>query len=259
MSITVRLSLCRKDAAPDMNMTNALDNHLAAYTGDNLYDFDNQILLNWYPPRIAALCEGASSLLELGLGHGYTTSILSKNFERHLVLDGSPAVIANFKAAYPDCPVEVRETYFEVFDTGERFDVIVMGFILEHVDDPVQIMAAYRKFLKPGGRMFVAVPNAEVLNRRLGHLAGLLPDMQALSANDHLLGHQRYYTVDTLKTDIDRAGYDAARLEGIYLKPLTTSQLVALNLSGAIIRSLCEVGINYPELSCGILAEITPR
>lgn len=240
-------------------MTNALDNHVAAYTGSNLYDFDNRILLNWYPARIASLCAGAASLLELGLGHGYTTSILAQNFPRHLVLDGSPAVIANFRSMWPDCPAEVRQTYFETFESDERFDVIVMGFILEHVDDPVQIMDIYRRFLKPGGRMFVAVPNAEVLNRRLGHLAGLLPDMEALSENDYLLGHQRYYTVKTLSADIDQAGYDIVKLEGIYLKPLATSQMVSLNLSEAIIRSFCEVGVDYPELSCGIMAEIRAR
>lgn len=240
-------------------MSNKLDSHVGAYTGDNLYDFDNRIILNWYPPRIIEHCVGAHSLLELGLGHGYATSILSSHFTRHLVLDGSSAVIDNFQATYPTCQAEIRETYFETFDTDERFDIVVMGFILEHVDDPVQIMRLYRKFLRPGGRMFVSVPNAEVLNRRLGHLAGLLPDMTALSPNDDLLGHQRYYTVRTLAEDIERAGLEVRKLEGIYLKPLTTSQLVSLNLDEAIIRGLCEVGVDYPELCCGLLAEIMAR
>ena len=45
--------------------------------------------------------------------------------------------------------------------------MIVMGFILEHVDSPVQeIISRYKSYLSPGGKMFLAVPNAEVLNRR---------------------------------------------------------------------------------------------
>ncbi len=237
-------------------MRNALDNHVGAYTGNSLYDFDNQIILTWYPPRIVESCVGAQSLLELGLGHGYATSILSQHFPRHVVLDGSAAVIENFRSTYPNSTAEIVETYFEAFDTDERFDVIVMGFVLEHVDDPVQIMSLYRRFLRPGGRMFVAVPNAEVLNRRLGHLAGLLPDMTALSSNDNLLGHRRYYSVQTLAADINAAGCRVKKLEGIYLKPLTTAQLVALELDARIIKALCELGMDYPELSCGILAEI---
>ena len=240
-------------------MSNTLDGHVAAYQGDNLFDFDNEILLTWYPQRVLHHAGSAYSLLELGLGHGYTTGIFSRRFGRHVVLEGSPAVIRNFRDKRPACAAEIIETYFEAFTTDERFDVIVMGFILEHVDDPVLILRRFRKFLAPGGRMFLAVPNAEVLNRRLGWLAGLLDDVTTLSENDHLLGHQRFYTVATLSADIAQAGCGVDRLEGIYLKPFTTRQIVSLQLDRKVIDALCTVGIDYPELSCGLLAEISAR
>jgi hypothetical protein len=107
--------------------------------------------------------------------------------------------------------------------------------------------------------MFLAVPNAEVLNRRLGHLAGLLDDMATLSENDLLLGHKRYYTVGSLTNEVRRAGCRIERIEGIYLKPFTTAQIVSLQLDRRIIDALCETGVRYPELSCGILAEISVR
>jgi hypothetical protein len=121
----------------------------------------------------------------------------------------------------------------------------------------VEILRHYRSFLAPGGKIFLAVPNAEVLNRRLGHLAGMLDDMAALSQNDHLQGHKRYYTVSSLTEEVEQAGYRVVWMEGVYLKPLTTSQMVSLRLDPKIIRALCEVGVGYPELSCGILAEIS--
>ena len=105
--------------------------------------------------------------------------------------------------------------------------------------------------------MFLAVPNAEVMNRRLGHLAGMLDDIYALSENDHLLGHKRYYTVASLSNEVAQAGYRIDRLEGIYMKPFTTQQVVSLQLDRRIITALCELGVNYPELSCGILAQIS--
>ncbi len=240
-------------------MSNALDQHVAAYRGDNLYDFDNEILLTWYPQRVMHHAGSARSLLELGLGHGYATDIFSRRFERHVVLEGSPAVIQNFRDRHPDCRAEIVETWFETFQTEERFDLIVMGFILEHVDDPLLILRRLREFLAPGGRMFVAVPNAEVLNRRLGRLAGLLDDVTTLSENDHLLGHKRFYTAATLGADIAQAGCVLDRLEGIYLKPFTTRQIVSLQLDRTVIDALCAVGIDYPELSCGLLAEISAR
>ena len=240
-------------------MKNKLDIHVVAYKGENLYDYDNEILLTWYPQRIVMLSKGANSILELGLGHGFTTNIFSNNFDRHVVLEGSPAVIQNFKDKFPECNAQIIETYFEEFYTEEKFDVIVMGFILEHVDDPFEIICRYKNYLSPGGKIFLAVPNAEVLNRRLGHLAGMLENIETLSENDLLLGHKRYYTVSSLSTEVDLAGYQIDKMEGIYLKPFTTSQIISLNLSENVIHALCEVGVDYPELSCGILAQISAR
>lgn len=238
-------------------MRNELDAHVKAYEGDIKYDFDNEILLNWYPKRILNETRDSKSLLELGLGHGYTTNIFSSHFTRHIVLEGSPAVIDNFKNKYPNCRCEIVETYFEKFSSDEKFDVIVMGFILEHVDDPKEILLHFRKFLAPGGKLFVAVPNAEVLNRRLGHAAGMLPDMQQLSENDYVLGHKRYYTVSSLTEDVENTGYNIVKTEGIYLKPLSTGQMISLKFDSKIIEAFCIVGIEYPELSCGILMELT--
>jgi len=237
-------------------MKNELDLHIKAYQGDNLYDFDNEIILKWYPHRVIKFSEDSTSMLELGLGHGFTADIFSKHFKRYIILDGSSAVIQNFKNNYPDCNAEIVETYFEEFDTEERFDVINLGFILEHIDNPFQILTRFKKFLAPGGKVFVSVPNAEVLNRRLGNLAGLLPDMTVLSENDLLLGHKRYYTVETLTKEIENAGYTVEQMEGIYLKPFTTKQILSLNFDKKIIDALCEAAIDYPELSCGMLAQI---
>lgn len=237
-------------------MNNTLDSHVQAYQGLSIYDFDNTIQLKWYPQRIVQFSQGAASLLELGLGHGITTEFFGRHFNRHVVVDASPAVIANFRQRYPESNVEIAESYFESFDTQERFDVIMLGYILEHVDDPVLILKHFRHLLAPGGRMFITVPNAEVLNRRLGHLAGMLDDMQELSDHDLLLGHKRYYTVESLRQDIAQAGYSVQRLEGIYLKPLSTSQMISLDLREEVIQALCMAAIDYPELSCGILAEL---
>ncbi len=240
-------------------MSNTLDKYVAAYQGDNLYDFDNEILLNWYPQRVLHHAGEARSLLELGLGHGYTTDIFSRHFAHHVVLEGSPAVVRNFREKHPECKAQIVETYFENFCTDEKFDLIVMGFILEHVDDPLLILQRFRNFLAPGGKMFIAVPNAEVLNRRLGYLAGFLDDVTTLSENDLLLGHKRFYTVDSLIADVERVGCGVDRLEGIYLKPFTTRQIVSLQLDRKVIDALCIVGIDRPELSCGLLAEISVR
>ncbi|WP_291993479.1 class I SAM-dependent methyltransferase [Candidatus Accumulibacter sp. ACC003] len=236
-------------------MNNQLDAYLPAYGEGFGYAFDNNVILNWYPERVMRLCPTSDRLLELGIGHGYTTDRFAQHFARHIVVDGSTSVIEQFRDQYPDCPATVVQAYFEDFVPDERFDVIVLGFVLEHVADPGAILRRYRQFLAPGGRCFVAVPNGQSLHRRLGHLAGLLDDMMALGAGDLQLGHQRLYSVDSLSAELESAGYRIARKEGIFLKPLTTDQLQSLQLPKNVLQAMCEIAIGYPELSCALLFE----
>ena len=83
--------------------------------------------------------------------------------------------------------------------------------------------------------------------------------MAALSENDRLLGHRRYYTVASLGAELAQAGLTLDRIEGIYLKPFTTQQILSLQLDPRVIEAMCSVGIDYPELCCGILAQASAR
>lgn len=238
-------------------MSNHLDTFIGAYSDSFDYAYDNNIMLNWYPERIMALCTKECSLLELGIGHGFSTNRFSQFFRTHTVIDGSTSVITQFKSQYPDNTAEIVDSYFETFDTDKRFDLIVMGFVLEHVGDPQAILQRFKHYLAPGGRCFVLVPNGGSLHRRFGHAAGLLDDMMALGSGDLELGHVRSYSLETLTAEMEAAGLQVVRKEGLFLKPFTTGQLKDLSLSAAIITAMCTVGIDYPELCCAMMLEAT--
>lgn len=237
-----------------------VEQELEAYTDKNIYDFDNKLMINYYPVRIMEILKENnktySSILECGIGHGYSTKVFNKYFARHVVLDADKIFINHFQRENPECSAEIIETFFEEYNTEEKFDVIVMGFILEHVEDPVMILKRFKQFLSKDGTIFVTVPNAETLNKRVGKLAGLLPDFYQLSKNDVEVGHRRYYNTKSLQNNFEKAGYTTKRMEGLFLKPITTQQFLDLNLTDEILEAFCKVGRNYPELSLGILAEI---
>ena len=239
----------------EKTMNNQLDQFTNAYTDEFKYAFDNNVMLNWYPHRILELCPNKGRLLELGLGHGLTTNRFSQHFEKHVVIDASSSVIKQFQAHYPDCKAEIVKCYFEDFHTDELFDVIVMGFVLEHVENPNLLLQHFKQFLSPDGRCFITVPNGESLHRRLGYVAGLLNDLMELGASDLELGHRRLYSLSTLEDSLFQNNYRITRKEGIFLKPLTTFQLKSLNLDESVIQAMCTVGIDYPELSCALLVE----
>lgn len=236
---------------------NRLDSSLDGYKKEFKYDFDNDIMLKYYPKRvIEKLVDG--SFLELGLGHGYTIGEFLKKVKSYTVLDGSPAVIKNFITNEPELSkkVNIIQTYFETYETDQKFDNIMMGFILEHVEDPDIILEKYKKMLAKNGKIFISVPNAESLHRRFGFCAGYLNDLKQLSDADIIFGHRRYYNKSELLYLAKRHGLKILSIEGIFLKPLTTQQLQSLNLTNDIINAMLEVGKNYPELSNAILMEL---
>ena len=234
-----------------------LDENILAYNKSFKYDFDNSIMLKYYPKRIIEKMR-KGSFLELGLGHGYTINEFLKVVDKYTILEGSRAVIENFKHSefYLYKAVDIVETYFENYKTDNRYDNIIMGFILEHVENPDLILEKYKNLLSPKGKIFIAVPNAESLHRQIGFYAGYLKDLQTLSESDLLLGHKRYYNQKELQELVFRHQMKIVSVEGIFLKPLATFQLQALDLTNEVIGAMLEIGKKYPELSNAILMEI---
>ena len=240
---------------------NTLNEVTSQYKPGAATGIENDLMLNWYPNRILKRLEGSGlrSLLELGLGHGYTSVLFNRFFKRHVIVEGSSVVIDIFKENNKGLNIEIVESYFENFSTQEKFDVIIMGFVLEHVDDPGVILDRFKKFLAPGGRLFVAVPNAKSLNRRLGLELGMIDDIYDLNENDLALGHQRQFCRETLKSLLSEHGLEADWEEGIYLKPLPLAFIQQLPRFRDNLQAMLEVGVDFPDLCVGLLMEVREK
>lgn len=238
---------------------NNLDEVTSEYLPNAATAIENDLVLHWYPKRIVARFGHCESLLELGLGHGFTASIFNAACDKQVIVEGSQVVIDLFKKNHPNFSTILIPDYFETFDTSERFDVIIMGFILEHVDDPGLLLKRYKKFLKPAGKIFIAVPNAKSMNRRLGLELGIIDDIYSLNANDLALGHKRQFCRDTLRKLLANHGYRVVHEEGIYLKPLPLGILKTLPDFEANLQAMLKVGIDFPDLCVGLLMEVTPQ
>ncbi len=238
---------------------NNLDAVTSEYLPNATTAIENDLMLHWYPKRIIKRFGHCKSLLELGLGHGFTTPLFNSACDKQVVVEGSQVVIDLFQKNHLDFASTVVFDYFENFDTNELFDVIVMGFVLEHVDDPGLLLKRYKKFLKPTGKIFIAVPNAKSLNRRLGLELGIIDDIYSLNANDVAQGHKRQFCRDTLRQLLAECGYGVVHEEGIYLKPLPLAVLKTLPDFQANLQAMLKVGIEFPDLCVGLLMEVTPQ
>jgi SAM-dependent methyltransferase len=57
---------------------------------------------------------------------------------------------------------------------GQVFDVLVFSDVLEHLVEPAAVLRWYLRWLRPGGRVMVSVPNVVVWSNRLRILAGVI-------------------------------------------------------------------------------------
>jgi SAM-dependent methyltransferase len=243
---------------------NDLDLSATAYEDSFPFHDENLRMLAWYAARmLETLREAhARSLLSLGVGHRVVCRALLDGIvpqlDRYHVVEGSQVMLDRLRSEQqlPD-NVALTRAHFEEFDPGATFDAIEMGFVLEHVEDPRLVVERFARFLEPGATLFVAVPNARSLHRLLGHAAGLLDDVYALSSYDLELGHRRYFDRRSLETLLRDAGLRVKRTEGVFLKCLPTRQLASLELPEPVQRAFYEVGAGLPDVCNSLYVEAT--
>lgn len=237
---------------------NTLDNFKDSYNKDFKFHDENIQMLTSYAERVinTLTSNKAESLLSLGIGHEIVSKSLMNKVKNYHIIEGSGEIIKNYisNLSLPN-NVKIQETYFEDFECNLKFDAIEMGFVLEHVEDPLLVLKKFSKYLKEDGTIFIAVPNARSLHRQVGYEAGLLDDIYSLSKEDLELGHKRYFDLESIIQLINESGLKIRKIEGIMLKPLTTSQINSLNLLKEVINALMKLSVNYPDISNSIYIE----
>jgi 2-polyprenyl-3-methyl-5-hydroxy-6-metoxy-1,4-benzoquinol methylase len=148
--------------------------------------------------------------------------------------------------------VTVYTSYFEEFKAPKPFDSIICTYVLEHVVDPVTVLSRAREWTKPKGLVFVAVPNATSIHRRLGVAMKMQKDVYQLGDADISVGHRRVYDAETLERHLKQAGLVIETRLPMFFKPLPNSLLAYLN--DAQLEGLMELGDEIPEDQRGILA-----
>lgn len=239
-----------------------LDAFSTAYQKEFKHYEENILMLTSYANKLSmSLCsKRPRSFLSLGIGHQVVCSrimqTMSDILENYTIVEGSSIIIDKLRTQckLPNF-VRIKHDLFEKYKPERQLDAIEMGFVLEHVDDPADLLRRYRSFLAPDGSLYAAVPNARSLHRVLGHEAGLLDDLYKLSPADQQLGHQRYYDLQSFSQLIEAEGFKIQRISGLLLKPFTTAQLTSLQLPPNVLRALCTCAVDLPDIANGIMIE----
>jgi 2-polyprenyl-3-methyl-5-hydroxy-6-metoxy-1,4-benzoquinol methylase len=243
-----------------------LDALANAYQSEFPYHAENLGMQTIYAELLCAAIRnrGARRVLSLGIGHSAISDALigmmPSPVERYIIVEGSQRIIERFTQGHAGREgLDVVHFYFEDFETLERFDVIEMGFVLEHVADPGLLLTRMKRYLNKGGMLGIAVPNARSLHRIVGVGAGFLDDILALSSYDRQLGHRRYFDRMSLQTLIEDCGFQVETVRGLMLKPLTTAQLAAANLEPRVMEALYRCALELPDVANSLYIEAALR
>jgi 2-polyprenyl-3-methyl-5-hydroxy-6-metoxy-1,4-benzoquinol methylase/RimJ/RimL family protein N-acetyltransferase len=189
--------------------------------------------------------------LEMGPAEGLMTAQLDRTFPELTLLEGAERFCRALRDRFPNA--KVVHSLFENFAPAGSFDTIVLGHVLEHVEDPVEVLRKARAWLAPGGVICCAVPNARSIHRQAAVGMRLLETEKSLNATDLHHGHRRVYDPETLQSDFRAAGLKLEAAGGYWLKPLSNDQ-IEKTWTPEMVEAFMQLGERYPDIAGEIYA-----
>ncbi|MBV8651826.1 MAG: class I SAM-dependent methyltransferase, partial [Alphaproteobacteria bacterium] len=157
-------------------------------------------------PRILNQLVPGERVLEMGYGDGLLTAELVRRGVRLELLEGSPLLCEEAKRHHGD-KIAVHCGMFEDFTAGPIYDSVLALHVIEHVSEPVTTLRQIARWLRPGGKLILVVPNRQSVHRDVALRMGLIGALDELSPRDHLVGHLRVYDFAMLEADLAGAGF----------------------------------------------------
>lgn len=231
-----------------MNRT-AEHDRLADIAADSWYGKGVNAATVAYSLRIFSRHWRPGSCLELGPAEGLATRSLVEHFDDLTCVDGAEIFCRDLRARHPKIAVECA--LFEDYEPRKTFDNIVLGHVLEHVDDPVSILSRARGWLSANGRVFAAVPNARSFHRQMAVVMDLLATEHDLNDVDRHHGHRRVYDPESFRRDFAAAGLRVELFGGYWIKTVPNHQIEA-HWTPEMIEAAMVVGERYPDVAAEI-------
>jgi 2-polyprenyl-3-methyl-5-hydroxy-6-metoxy-1,4-benzoquinol methylase len=190
--------------APDLESTYRDEDYVAAH--DHFFEQD-LALRHIAGQRVRWLSGKASAgtLLELGPGRGHLLDLARRAGFDPVGVEPSPQLAARISADF-GIPVECG-FLGEVELPRREFELICLYHVLEHVEDPGEMLRALRELLADDGLLVIEVPNiASAMARRRGDS---WPAVQPREL------HVSHFTPATLARLVERAGFGVVEVDTV--------------------------------------------
>ena len=159
-------------------------------------------------------------VLEIGCASGHVT--------RALVAQGNTVVGVEIDAEAAETAAEHAERVvvgdledmdLDVEFGDDRFDVVVLGDVLEHLRNPLAVLRSARRLLAPKGFIVISLPNVAHVDVRLMLLSGSW-DYRDLGLLDRT--HLRFFTRASARKLLADAGLAVVTVDRVVVPPFAT-------------------------------------
>lgn len=170
----------------------------------------------------------------------WSGALLARGFAVDIV-EGADVHVAKARDTYRgNGRVRVFHDLFADFRPDAQYDVIIAGDMIRYLDDPRDFLAGARKWLSPGGRLIVTVPNSRSMHRRIGTLMNIEQHPEQANARDVEVGNRDSYDRYKLRALLSESGWNIVTLQGAFLKPLSSAQMA--DWPDDLLRAFHEMG-----------------
>lgn len=219
------------------------------------YNFDIDVMHNFMLKSFKPFFK-EGNVLELGSSKGDFTSKITPYFTDITCVEASDEAIEIAKTKLND-NIKYANSLFEEVSLPSTYKNIILTHVLEHLDDPVEILRKVNEdWLSEDGRFFLVCPNANAPSRQIAVKMGLISHNSAVTPAEKEHGHRITYTLDTLERDAKKAGLKVIHRSGIFFKALANFQWDKLLqtdiISKEYLEGCFELGQQYPDLCSSI-------
>jgi len=160
-------------------------------------------------------------VLDLGCGTGRFVAALRDAGADAVGVELAETALRRARANAPGADLRLVEPDGSLPLDHGSVDLVWCSEVLEHVADTEHLLLEVRRVLRPAGRLLVTVPFH-------GRVKGALIALLRFDAHFDPLGqHLRFYTAGSLRTTLERSGFEAVQVRPWGGRPLLRTALTA--------------------------------
>lgn len=178
-----------------------INGHYTRNVKNNILNIKNQLYIYSQIFNRIRMYNDKRKYLEIGIGNG---EMLAVALEMGYDVSAIEICKSDCETISSALDVDIKWADFLDYETDEKYDVIIMGDVLEHVLEPIKALEKAYNMLNDNGVLWLSTPNFESATIRMRKFTDAM-----WNQNNHFT----YFSYNGLKPFLDKIGFTVKRYD----------------------------------------------